>query len=199
MEDPILTNEEFTALLEESAIEAINEFNAIYGTNRTLDEETLFYLTAFAVVSLYGYKVLSARADIPNDTKQQVLDQFPKDYEGINATSREQFRNLAKELSQEELNKQLEDFRARRAQEIADGIYYTTRNELQAQLAQNEGFSFVGAVSVGDSRVRPEHVENNGKFWKASTYQPWHDYNCRCIYSYFRTAEEARKNGFERR
>jgi hypothetical protein len=196
MEEPILTNEEFIALLEESAQESITEFNALYGTNRTIDDDTMDYLLAFAVVSLFGYNALFARTDIAQPIKNDVLRQFDKEYKGINATTQRELENLAKKLTEEELENQMDGFRARRTKEITDGVYFTTKNELQSVMAEDEGLVFVGAITVGDERVRKSHRPNDGKYWRASRYQPWRDYGCRCVYSWFRTAKEAREAGF---
>lgn len=196
MEDQVLTNEEFLALLEQIASETTTEYNLKYQSDKTIDEETILYLLAFGVVVLFGYNALKGRTDVRKDIKDRVLGSFPKDYKGIKETSKQELNDLIKKLGRQPTAKELEQFRKQRIEKIVDGAYYSTRNELERIYAEQDGLSIVGAITVGDNRVRDEHRDNDQRYWRAETYQPWTDYNCRCTYVYFGSPKEAREAGF---
>lgn len=194
----IITNQQLIDLVEASAREAVQEYNIMYGTDYSINEEIIDLLLAFTIISIYGYQALVARQDIPQDIKQQVLDRFKPDYKGIENTTREQIDNLVASKGRDLLQDELDILYKNRNQTIIEGAYYGISNQLMALLAEEDGRIYVGGVTVGDLRVREQHQQHDDKYWLASRYQPWYDYNCRCTYIFFKSRKEAEQAGFTR-
>lgn len=196
MEEQALTNQDIIQIVEEATALAITEYNSLYGEDKEASVDLSVFVLGFAIVTLFGYNALTARQDIPNDIKKKVQEKFSPEYEGVHQTTRSIIANEAEKIGRELTPKEIQKILDQRKIEIADSIANTVNQEVTSQLAEEDGKRYVGAITRMDSRVRPDHVKNNNKYWLASTYRPWSDFGCRCTYVWFNTSEDARQAGF---
>ena len=173
--------------------QAVYIFNEQYGT-ATDPEELNNFALLYLVAVLYGTsKALSIPGSKGN--KDIIKKYFDDGYKGVNATSTREFASLAKgkQLSKQ----QIQEFLAKRGVEINEGLRTGVVQLTQMKLAEGAGFSFVGAISRMDARVRPTHKEHNYKVWSMSaSYEPMFDFGCRCTYRYFTSLKEAEEAGY---
>lgn len=169
---------------------AVDIWNEEYGTQypyTTFDKKDQFP-TAFIAVTLYGMDELSK---FDPDVQEQIKEIFKdEEYQGIDSTTQKKLEKT--DGSQEAVDSVYES----RKQEIFNGLFFGLYRYYETSLADKSGMQFVGAISLRDGKVRPRHVANDGHFWKKGLQNPWRDYNCRCTYKWFKTADEAKAAGF---
>jgi hypothetical protein len=194
--DQVLTNEEIIAFLDDVVEETVFQFNERYGEEQEVNEDLENYILAFGLITIYGYSRLFRDKTIPRNIKDMVLEGFDKSYKGIQATTQKDLLELRKRLGRDPLSAEIDAFRTKRIAQIKEGLFDGAYNPTEAILAMDSGYRFVACTNT-PPRVRPTHQANDRRFWRLGTYAPWHDYNCKCRYSYFQTRREAEEAGFE--
>lgn len=197
MPEEIISNEELLQLIDDVAQETLTIFEDEYGEEVEFTSDMEEYLLALAVITLFGWQALKKDRTVPGDIKEILLEQFPKDYAGARAQTVKEFNELQKKLGRPPLAQDINNFRLQRLAKIQEGLVDNTYNEIQYLSALDNGYQYVGAVNTPPN-VRPSHQTNNRRYWRVGTYAPWHDYNCKCRYVYFKSITEAEEAGYSR-
>lgn len=89
------------------------------------------------------------------------------------------------------------------AKRIEDGLFVNLYYSVSEQLAVDTKQDYVGAITVGDDRVRESHRKNEKKYWKlgkiapSGNATPWLDYGDRCSY-FYNSSSALEKAGFKK-
>jgi len=190
--------------LVDAQLEIVNEsiavYNETYQTNYTIDTIPLVILSFIALnalMTLNGWN-RDYRNRFDTQTIDLIKSVYGEEYEsygGITDTNQTIVDNRIQEGVEFTEDVQ-QSFIETRADVLFAGLFVSYQIA-QQQLADNDGRTFVGAVTRRDGRVRPTHRPNDNRYWERGTRPDFsHDYGCRCTYFYFSTEQEAQDAGF---
>jgi hypothetical protein len=221
-----MTDQEIIETVINASNEAIDEFEKEYNQEPETEQQTYFILAFILVLFLGSKKLKSNNIFANSNLKKQIVkanpvfakyfkgntfsftkegqaskkvigDIFGDNYKGIKSTTTNQLEALKKELDKKKLTiADVKKFNAERKKILTEDTKNIVKQNSTALLARSTGFSFVGAITRKDDRVRESHAKNHRRYWRVAYYQPWRDYNCRCAYIYFKTKAEIK--GFKK-
>lgn len=134
-------------------------------------------------------------SDLYNLTFQYInLKENDKKYSGFYTTQNTQIDNWLRKnpnYTEKELKKQISQWQQDDIQRLEEGFFKNIFLSTIALISLQNGRTFVGAESVRDDRVRPDHVENDGTMWEngklppsGGSIAPWGEFGCRCSYTF---------------
>lgn len=158
-------------------------YNYNYGTDYTLDNVPSFlteYSELFAKITLYGWE--GVKTNNYSDKAVEMVN-IPKDYKGIDTTTKNQLNNKTENFDKKE-------FIQNRQQTIWEGLKENVFDNAQAEMADLDGRIWVGVITSRDDRVGEDHRPLDNKYQKKGKMpDPKTRRGCRCI-KYFGQSEK---------
>lgn len=187
------------AMLKDLSQEAIDIYNEEYGSSLEYEEGSVLddFVRLLVALSLFGYAGvdLTEYRDESVEMARQAFDNLTS-YEGIDATTTRELKKKfeGRQPTQDELEQFIQD----RKQTIKDGLFPLIMQVSLFESARKDGNgAIVAADTMRDGNVRETHIPNDRKYWRLSSgHAPWFDYNCRCMYRFFRTVAQAKAAGY---
>ena len=187
-----LNQDGFKKLTKTALKASLGVYNYNYKTNHTIANapaHLIEYSELFAKITLYGWEGV----DLKDFSKEAIkLVNIPKNYKGIDSTTKEQLNNKKENFDQKAF---IED----RQQTIWDGLEEGVFHRAQEEMANGDGRIWMGVITCRDDRVRGPHRLLDNKYAKVGGMpNPNYDFGDRCLVYRGQSEEEMIKMGFSK-